>query len=484
MKKRIVSTLILIVSVLLSNAQTIGIQHDNASNPDYVIPCSSQTYELTNVSAYLATLPAGWKVCSVDWEDGGYHVLQTTTGTKVTLTVSSNFTLMAYVTLGDANCSQQTHVSSNTIAVNLIPMALSTPVVPQPPTGCTQAFSASTSIVNDGTHYVPSGGYSVAWNLPAGWTYSPAALSTTITPTATTTRSISATLTLSACPYSVTSPVYSLSAGGTPAPYMIASPALTCSGSQDYSIDASPTCGALSYTYTISLSNPGVVFTSNGQLTLTTTATTVNISFPPTGGNFLLSVTANYPGGVSSPAASYRYYFGLPQMYCSISKWVGDVFTAQAAIYPGATYHWTVGAYPGSSSGAVESDEPPCGVNTRISVYAVGACGTTNTATITVNPSCTGGGGGQKLLNVSPNPTQGVVKITLSDEENKDKAAGKGRLVKAVRVVDKGGRIVRRWEFSTGVQEANINTSGLASDIYILQVFDGERWVHREIIVK
>jgi hypothetical protein len=482
MKKRIVSTLILIASALLSNAQTIGIQHDNAPNPDVVTPCSSQTYELTNVAAYLGTLPSGWKICSVQWEDGGYHVLQTTTDTKVTLTVSSKFTLMAYVTLGDANCSQQTHTTSSTIAVDLIPMALSTPVVPQPPTGCTQAFSASTSIINDASHYVPSGGYSVAWNLPAGWTYSPAALSTTITPTATTTRSISATLTLSACPYSVTSPVYSLSAGGTPAPYMIASPALVCTSSQDYSIDASPTCGALNYTYTITPSISGVVFTSNGQLTYTTAATTVNVSFPSGGGNFLLSVTANYPGGVSSPTASYRYYFGLPQMYCSISKWVGYVFTAQATNYPGATYHWTVAGYPPSTGGSIITKEVACGVNTPISVYAVGACGTTNTATITVNPSCTGGG--PKLLNVSPNPVQGVMKITLLDEENKAKAAGKGRLVKAIRVVDKGGRIVRRWEFGTGTTEAFINTSGLAADIYILQVFDGERWVHREIIVK
>ena len=45
--------------------------------------------------------------------------------------------------------------------------------------------------------------------------------------------------------------------------------------------------------------------------------------------------------------------------------------------------------------------------------------------------------------------------------------------------MDKSGRIVRKYEFGSGVPEASINTGGLAIDIYILQVFDGKQWENK-----
>lgn len=63
-------------------------------------------------------------------------------------------------------------------------------------------------------------------------------------------------------------------------------------------------------------------------------------------------------------------------------------------------------------------------------------------------------------------------------------AGGLRTPIRAIRIVDKTGRIVKRYEYGAGITECNISTEGLSKDIYIVQVFDGRQWTHREIIVK
>jgi len=484
MKKRVVPTLIFILSALLSNAQTIGIQQDNPGN---VKPCSSQTFELTNVSAYIqANLPAGWKVCSVLWEDAGYHPIQTTTDPKVTLTISKNFTLMAYVTLGDANCSQQTHVSSSTLDVKLIDAALTTPGAGSPASGCTQPFPASVSFINDANHFVPdAGSYSVTWNTPSGWSYSPAALSTNITPDANSTGNISATVTLNACPYQVTSPALAITRSAPTLALSSSNPLTGCGTSRMYSVDAP--CGASSYTYTIS-GNAALSFASGSVTqTLTTASISIPIYYPSGSGNFWLSAVANYPNGASSSSVSNMYWYGLPTLSIVTNKIVGDVISLSTnVVYKGATFTWKVDnvVQGGGVDQTTFIDEPQCGIRHTISVVATGACGTTNTPTTFFTPSCTGGGGPLAIdPHVSPNPVQGVMKIYLPTQ---DAVTGETKKspIRAIRIVDKIGRIVRKYEYGTGVTECNINTEGLSKDIYIIQVFDGRQWSHREIIVQ
>jgi len=353
--------------------------------------------------------------------------------------------------------------------------------------GCPSPVSFSTSVVsgNDLFYTPPASDYIIKWTLPANWSFNSGNTGNTMTanPDGFTTGNVGAYLQMNACSYTTNQLTFPISYT-TPAPALSSSnPATACGNTQSYSV--SSLCGAVSYNYSIVGGASGCVFASNGLQTLTTSATSVNINFPATGGNFTLVVSANYPNGTSSGAVSNLYYYGLPHLTLVINKWNGYTFFAQATYIPGASYTWTLDthAFPGES---FFDEDITCGVTHHLSVYASTACGTTNTATLTINKPCGGGGGQAIKLNVSPNPVQGLMRVSLANDEGSATAtlAGKARLIKAARIVDKAGRIVRRYEFGAGLPEASLNTSGLAIDIYILQIFDGVQWVHQEIIVK
>lgn len=483
MKKRLLSAILLASLFHFSYGQSGAV-----TGPAQVIPCSSQTYSLSGV-----TPPTGLaKVCSVQWEDGGYHVLQTTTGTQVTLTIPGAMSLMANITFGDANCSQQSTWLTNPFPITVYPVVLSTPAVPVlPASGCTSPFSASTTLVTGPANYVPpAGAYSVTWNLPSGWSNTPQALSTSITPDANSTGNISATATLTACPYSGTSPVFAITRSTPTLSFSASNPSLSCSPTQDYSIN--PTCGATSFNYSIT-QNAGVYFTgtANAQ-SLTTTATTVNVTFPSTGGSFFLVVSPNYPNGTTGPAVDIVPSFGVPQLSITPKdvKIVGMTVFAQTNACPGCTVNWAVNGVSGCNSGGgaptiCEDELATCGKPYIFTAIGTNACGTTNKAQYDVNISCSGGGPQVVEASVLPNPTQGSMKVSLrTDSAVSGQSQQKTRLIRAIRIVDKTGRIIKRFEYGTGVMEANITTEGLSKDIYILQVFDGSQWTPREIIVK
>jgi len=487
MKKKLLITILFAFLSYISYGQAAIILHVNGSGTDNgsvpVAPCSSQEYELLDPDNW----PTGTsRVCSIRWEDGAYNTIQVTTGHVITFTVQSNMQLQAYVTYGDANCSQQTTIAATPISILASAIGMTTPVMANMPImGCISPFSAVVGF--DASKYTPpAGSYSVAWNVPAGWSASPAAFSTNITPDATSTGNISATVTLTACPsVTVTSPAVAISRPTPAVSFSSSNPTVGCGTSQVYAIN--PICGAASYTYVLS-GNSGVSFAS-GTVTqsLTTTATSVPIYFSSVNGSYTLTVTANYPDGSSSASTAATYYFGVPTLSVTITKIVGDVFFADAgARYSGATFTWKVDNVLWESAvdqTTFNAEPSPCGVSHTVSVVATGVCGTTNTATNTVTTLCTGPQAIEP--GVSPNPVQGAMKVYLPETDpTTGQATGKRTLIKAIRIVDKAGRIVKKIEYGTGVMEADVTTEGLSKDLYILQVFDGTQWTHREILVK
>ncbi|MBN9385123.1 MAG: T9SS type A sorting domain-containing protein [Chitinophagaceae bacterium] len=350
--------------------------------------------------------------------------------------------------------------------------------------GCPSPVSYNTSVItnNNLLYAPPPANYTIKWTLPANWSFSSGNTGNTITanPDGFTTGNVAAYLQMNVCPYTTVPRTFAISYT-TPAPSLSSSnPANACGSSQSYSVN--PLCGAVSYTYSIVGGAPGCVFSANGLQTFTTAATSASINFPATGGNFTLVVSANYPNNTSSAATSNLYYYGVLPLTLVINKWTGYTFFAQATNIPGANYTWTLDTHTFTVGLSFYDEDITCGTVHHLSVYATTACGTTNTASLSMNKPC--GGGGPAKVNVSPNPVQGLMRVSLAPEKGNVPVAGKGRLVKAARIVDKAGRIVRRYEFGAGLSEASINTSGLATNIYILQIFDGVQWVHQEIIVK
>ena len=255
----------------------------------------------------------------------------------------------------------------------------------------------------------------------------------------------------------------------------------SCGSTQTYSIN--PISCAVSYTYAIGQSTPGVYFTGTSSLqTLTTTATNVGVTFPTGNGSFVLYVTPNYADGTSGSSVGAPYTFGVPPLTIFVTKYVGITAFISTQNYAGYTYTWTVnGGMPnGGSIGATCEDELNCGHPNPIHVTATNACGTANASG---NASVACGGGGPLRVGLTPNPSHGVMKITLEKDPSVTTQPAITK-IRAVRIVDLSGKTLRKFEFGSGVTEATINTAGLLPNMYILHIYDGKEWTHKEIVVK
>ena len=466
-------------------AATSDFQTTDPSRLGWVTPCSSIRFIVE------FTVPVGYTtVKQFDWYANNVLVKSTTNASDigaivvVTARAYSLYCKVTYVNSGTGAVSAAYTSSSFTPMVR--PAYLN--VITQSGnmvSGCPSQVTFSTSEItgNSLIYSPPPSDFTIHWTIPSGWSFvsGNTGNSVTVLTDGITSGNVTATM-LFYCSYAEpTSLAVSYSAATPPPVFSSSNPPLTCGSTQDYSIN--PMCGPSSYTYTIG-QNADVVFTANHLQTLTTTSTTANVTLPAVGGNFLLSVVANYPNGVSSSYLTAAEYYGLPKMAIHITKTVGYTFFATATNDPNLSYNWAIDSHPRGGNPFLDEDVT-CGVTHILSVYGSDACGTTNTASTRVYVTCNNGGPLSVGPKVTPNPVTGIMKVTLpGDGSLGTLTAGSGSVIKAIRIVDKSGRIVKKFEYGTGVQEANITTEGLSKDIYILQVFDGTLWTHREIIVR
>jgi len=254
----------------------------------------------------------------------------------------------------------------------------------------------------------------------------------------------------------------------------------SCGSSQTYSIN--PINCAVSYNYFINENPSGVYFTgtSNSQSLTATTATSVGVTFPAGGGGFSLRVSPNYADGTTGTEVGVAYSYGIPPLTVTVNKIVGITAVISTQYYAGYDYTWTVNGAPpnNGATGNTCQDELICGKTNPIKVVATNDCGTTS-ATGGAFVKCGGGG----PLSLTPNPTHGAMKVMLQADGLTDSQSKDSR-IRAIRIVDLSGRIVKKFEFGSGVMEANITTEGLSPNIYILHIFNGKEWTHLEIIVK
>jgi Secretion system C-terminal sorting domain len=73
---------------------------------------------------------------------------------------------------------------------------------------------------------------------------------------------------------------------------------------------------------------------------------------------------------------------------------------------------------------------------------------------------------GRLQFSISPNPASGIVTIASLDEQTFEK----------IRVIDKMGNLKKEWSFTTPVKTGQLNLSGFSTDVYTVQVFDGNAW--------
>lgn len=367
--------------------------------------------------------------------------------------------------------------------------------------GCTNQITYSTNLLSGQFYYTPpAGSYQINWQIPTGWTFnSPnTGNSITVTPSATGTGSVKATLKMLPCAYS-SAPTSLTISRTTPSPIFTGtSPQTICNiSSSSTTFSVSNICGAVSYTYTLS-GNPSCVFTSNGSQTLTSTATSVSVNFPTGNYTMVLSCKANYTGGLSSSAATKTIYAGVVfDNWTDVSNICRSAYreiTHQVAPnFTGYTFSWKVlnnssNLYNDgsqiigtSTSNKVVVDYMRSGRFTPI-VTIKNSCNqiyTTGTPVIITLP-CTSLTGLSLNFSVYPNPvkTSIVIKINESSEPNHQSKKYVLKYYTLTGILAKTSYI----NSNSGIIYANV--SDLKPDNYFLEINDGISFSKKQIVIQ
>lgn len=195
------------------------------------------------------------------------------------------------------------------------------------------------SIVNGssclGCYSPPGSSYSVTWTPISNWTLASSAnagRNVTFTPDVNTGGTMTALVTMNACPYSK-SFTKSVSRPLPTVFFSSGNPSTVCGSSANFSLDALP--GATNYTFYIDGSTEAT-FTANGLQTITTNSNTVNISFSGSNSYVTLYGRANF-GSSSTAYQVTSFQHGVPVGWADIQPVSpGDCYEQ------GPTYYFTI----------------------------------------------------------------------------------------------------------------------------------------------
>jgi len=264
-------------------------------------------------------------------------------------------------------------------------------------------------------------------------------------------------------------------------PVTMSGPSQSCGGSSTYTV-SNLTCGDVTWSL-----SPGAIGTLSN-----TTGTTTTLTTPAQ--NQGLTVYANVattclPKTLSQPVTVLTKPKNIDVWGEPVCQEGGLVQVSTFDATPGAdSYNWSLQ----NGSGPIRDlpqhtaeilQKVGAGTHT-IYVYAVNACGQSNTASFdfTVNrcSSVAASQSGNVSVAVSPNPASNVVVITAHTTNSALKASEK-QDIREVRIIDKTGKLLRKQSFPAGTTSANIHVESFKPDIYILQIGDGKTFTTRKI---
>jgi len=212
-----------------------------------------------------------------------------------------------------------------------------------------------------------------------------------------------------------------------------------------------------------------------GSNTIATRTVTVG---PP---SVYLGATLSSP----STGALYGSYNELYNTYATLNLSSSAGYTAGTwSIDPGGYSGATI--FPSNNGRSVSinfGSNPPLRSAVTLNVNVSHACGT--------------GGGkfyfvylGPQTFSVTPNPASGSVRIEISDvmedngSYNMDKISDPTGFIQQVQVVDKMGNLMMERKFPNRTKVTTLDVSSLRNDLYILTVFNGQRWLGKQILVQ
>ncbi|MBX9785475.1 MAG: T9SS type A sorting domain-containing protein [Chitinophagaceae bacterium] len=141
---------------------------------------------------------------------------------------------------------------------------------------------------------------------------------------------------------------------------------------------------------------------------------------------------------------------------------------------PGAGYEWRVNnILRGSDETVINIINSWCNIGTNTVSVRAFLCNSWSTP-ITATFEAQYCEEGLRAISVFPNPSIGLLQIKLN--ENKP--------FYEIRVKDKSGSMKFVKRFAIGVNNTQIDISQLPPDIYILEVYDGKKWIFSKVIKK
>ena len=122
----------------------------------------------------------------------------------------------------------------------------------------------------------------------------------------------------------------------------------------------------------------------------------------------------------------------------------------------------------------------------NIGATYVNSCGT-SPSTVVYNVFCPGSSGGHIVAR--PNPTTGLVKISLMDDvplSTTQSTASTSTIknnIYQIKVIDQTGTVKKVISYSGGVPSATVDVSNLTSGVYMIQVYNNLTWTSQQIII-
>lgn len=113
----------------------------------------------------------------------------------------------------------------------------------------------------------------------------------------------------------------------------------------------------------------------------------------------------------------------------------------------------------------------PCDVNLEVTVIAVTSCGESYPGGQVIYYACNNNF--RSSLSASPNPSNGMVTLTMENKQDK---------IKEIKVVSKMGVVVKEIKLKEPSEKYTIDISNLAPDIYTISVFNGKTWTTSKVI--
>lgn len=276
-------------------------------------------------------------------------------------------------------------------------------------------------------------------------------------------------------------------------PYYIQGQSLFCTTSGNYFIPGLQRGASVTWSVspstaaTLSCTNClSTTLTKNFDYEVTLTATIANacggtvavskniiVGFPPFGG----------PTGpdVAWPSGNYYYYATLPPGYPTPTSYFWTVPSGWTILSGQGTDMLYLNT--GTTSGPVEVEVTACGVTRPTYKFVEIGSGP-------IWPDFTDPGGELSRFSVYPNPVSNTLSIsstknsaTISKKQS-NQEKNTGNLIRQLQIINKNGKIVKQYNYGSGIQSISVDISGLNADLYMLRIFDGKSWHTSKIVVQ